>query len=83
MTIDNIRYEEDDRGMNKVIQYSNGIIARILQKPSEAYKKKMSDRSVAVRKKMNETRENEKKEALIVEKMRELAIRELKKEGKL
>ncbi len=77
-------YEEEDKiGKHKVIEQPNGIKIRILKEPSDWYKQKMKKRAEKEKEERKKQEEMEKKERLIREKIREIAIRELEKEGKL
>lgn len=75
--------EEDKNGLYNVIEQDNGVKVRTLKKPSKSYRKKMDDRRKADIERMKEEKESSGKERLIKEKMRELAIKELEKEGKI
>lgn len=78
-----IYYETDDIGTHKVIEYPSGRKIRLLKNPSESYLAKIKNRNESINI-ANENRRIEKeKEKLIQSKMRELAIAELQKEGKL
>jgi len=78
-----IYFETDEIGEHKVIEKANGVKIRLLKKPSKEYKAKLEQRA----KKEKERREKEQieqnKEKLIRNRMREIAIKELEKEGKL
>lgn len=81
--IKGITYETDHQGKWKVIEQTNGIKVRLLREPSEEYKKKMQTRKEAQKIKDAEKKVKMDREKLINEKMRELAIKQLEKEGKL
>ena len=70
-------------GEYTVHEYSNGIIVKSLTKPSKKYKDKIEKRQSEHKKKQAEKEKVQAREKLITEKMRELAIQELEKEGKL
>jgi len=75
--------ETDKIGTHKVIEYPNGRKVRILKQPSEWYKQKQeASREKMLAKKAEEQIAHDR-EKLIKDKMRELAIAELQKEGKL
>lgn len=74
---------KDNIGTHKVIKQKNGIIVKILREPSKEYAaklKKIDEENKKKRIEKNKIRENEK---LIQERMRQLAIDSLKKEGKI
>jgi len=75
--------ETDNIGVHKVTEYPNGRKVRILKQPSEWYVKKMTDRQERMLKEKSISDEKRTQEKLIQDKMRELAIAELQKEGKL
>ena len=78
------QYEESDvNGKYRCKQYRNGIITRALFEPSKQYKEKQEKIKVLSQKKKIEFEEKQRKEKLIKDKMRELAIQQLEKEGKL
>ena len=74
---------KDEWGEYSIKEYSNGIVVKSLTKPSKKYKDKIEKRQVEHKKKQAEKEKVKAREKLIQEKMRELAIKELKKEGKL
>ena len=74
---------KDELGEHKIIKQKNGITIKILRKPSAEYKKKIEERNKIYIKNKEESRQKKEKEKLIKNKMRELAIKELEKEGKL
>ena len=76
-------YETDKQGKHKVIEQSNGVKIRLLIEPSEDYKAKAAEEQEAEALRLEAAMEAEEKERLIKNKMRELAIKELKDEGKL
>ena len=77
-------YEENDKnGKYRCKQYKNGIITRALIEPSKEYRDKVKKKAEESAKKKAIMEEKEKTERMIKERMREIAIRELKKEGKL
>ena len=78
-----IYYETDAIGKHKVLDYGNGKKIRVLKEPSEAYAEKQKKRAEAEKEKRAEREAGQEKEKLIRDKMRELAIAELTKEGKL
>lgn len=75
--------EKDKWGEYKVIEQRNGIKVRLMKKPSAAYRKKMDKRKKENEKIMKEENKIAEKEKLIQNRIRETAIKELKKEGKL
>lgn len=77
------RMERDHMGEHKVIEQKNGITVRLLRKPSPEYRAKLKRRADEDRKKREEKAVIKERERKIQEKMRELAIRELEKEGEL
>ena len=83
ITVKNVTYETDKRGEHKVIEQSNGVKIKLLQKPSAAYLKQIEKEAKKSAKLADEKRKKRDEEKLIQEKMRELAIAQLKKEGKL
>ena len=78
------KYKEVDHlGEHSVKEYPNGVKVRNLVKPSNEFKDKIKKRHAESLKK-NEVKKKEKaREKLIQERMRDIAIRELEKEGKL
>jgi hypothetical protein len=75
--------ETDALGEHKVIEQKNGIKIRLLKNPSEDYKAKLEARAIKEKKRMDAEKVERDKEAIIQNKMRELAIAELEREGKL
>lgn len=75
--------EEDKIGKHKVIEHDNGIKVRILREPSEWYKEKQRVNAEKEAVRQAELQAKQEQEKLIKDKMRELAIAELTKEGKL
>ena len=75
--------ETDESGEHKVIEQSNGIKIKFLRKPSEKYIKKKEKLYKIETEKRKKEEIKYKKEKLIKNKMRELAIKELEKEGKI
>ncbi len=73
----------DEWGEHLVTEHKNGIVTSLLVKPSEKYKEKMAKKNKDRQKYKEEKRKKQEKEKLIQDKMRELAIKELEKEGKL
>lgn len=88
-----IYYEEDKNGKHKVLDYSkydennkligNKKTVRILQEPSKWYIDKQKKNQERLAEKKLESKKIAEREKLIKEKMRELAIAELQKEGKI
>lgn len=76
-------FEDDKCGKYKVNEQSNGVKVRILIEPSKWYIEKTQKRKENEKDKWIEVQKKIESERLIKDKMRELAIRELKKEGKL
>ena len=74
---------KDDLGEHEIIKQKNGITIKLLKKPSKEYKKKIEKRNEVYKKNKEESRKKRDIEKLIKDKMRELAIKELKKEGKI
>lgn len=81
--IRNITEEKDDQGKWKVIEQTNGIKVRLLREPSKEYKAKLTTRKEAQKIKDAEKKIVQDREKLISDKIRELAIKQLEKEGKL
>lgn len=77
------REETDSQGVWKVKEQRNGVKVRLLREPSQEYKAKMKARQEANAIKEAEKKIERDREKLIQEKMRELAIKQLEKEGKL
>jgi len=75
--------ETNEIGTHKVIEKPNGIKIKLLQEPSESYKAKMKKRADEEKIKQAEQDIINQREKLIKDKMRELAIQELEKEGKI
>jgi len=73
-------YFTDNEGKKKREVYSNGIEVITLLEPSQEYIDKVLKPLQIEDEKI---RQQEERERLVYEKMRELAIKELKKEGKL
>ena len=80
---DKIYYEDDKLGRHKVIEKPNGIKIRLLKEPSQFYIDKMAARAAAQAVIDAAAAEAKAREQLIQAKMRELAITELEKEGKI
>lgn len=70
-------------GTEHVITKKNGISIRLLVEPSEEYKAVLAARAAAAQEEQEAQATAASKEKLISDKMRELAIAELEKEGKL
>jgi hypothetical protein len=77
------KYEEDHQGKWKVMTQKNGVKVRLLREPSDEYKKKLAARKEASKIQQAAKDEKQKREKLINDKIRELAIAQLEKEGKL
>ena len=77
------KYEEDAQGKWKVMEQKNGVKVRLLREPSEEYKKKIAERKERAKIAQAERDEKQKREKMINDKIRELAIKQLEKEGKL
>lgn len=75
--------ETDHIGEHKVIEHKNGVKVRILKKQSSEYAKKLKKYKEKEIQNEKDRLEKENKEKIITDKMREIAIAELKKEGKL
>lgn len=73
----------DEWGTHLVTKYKNGIVTSILLEPSEKYLEKMAKKNKEREKYKKEMKIKQVKEKLIQDKMRELAIKELEKEGKI
>jgi len=73
----------DDIGEHAVIEKSNGTIIKLLKKPSKKYIEKNKKRAAAMRPKLEAKAKKESEEKLINERIRQMAIDSLKKEGKL
>lgn len=74
--------ETDGLGEHKVIDKGK-IKIRILRKPSEEYKAKLKARSEKEKERMAKEKEEQDKNKLIIQRMREIAERELRLEGKI
>ena len=74
--------ETDDLGEHKVIDKGK-VKIRILGKPSKEYKAKLKKRAEKEKKRMEQEQQEQKRNKLITNRMREIAERELEKEGKL
>ena len=77
------REEKDLQGTWKVKEQRNGVKVRLLRDPSPEYKAKMKARREANAIKEAEKKIERDREKLIQEKIRELAIKQLEKEGKI
>ena len=77
------REEKDAQGTWKVKEQRNGVKVRLLREPSPEYKAKMKARREADAKREAEKKVERDREKLIQDKIRELAIKQLEKEGKL
>ena len=75
--------ETDDKGEHKVIEKKNGIKVRILKKPSKEYKAKLKKRAEKEKGRMIKEKKIQEREKLITARMREIAERELKADGKI
>lgn len=73
----------DNIGLHKVKEYSNGICVKILKDPSKEYAQKIKKREEEAKMKREIELEKQARDKLISSKIRELAIKELEKEGKL
>ena len=78
------KYKEiNNNGEYEVKEFSNGIKTKILINPSEEYINKKNILNKKMREKKEELKKKKAKEKLIQDRMRDIAIRELEKEGKL
>ena len=75
--------ETDNLGEHKVIEKKNGIKVRILKKPSKEYKAKLKKRAEKEKERLEEERQKQERNKLITTRMREIAEKELKAEGKI
>lgn len=75
--------ETDELGEHKVIEQKNGIKIRLLKKPSKEYAAKLKVRGEKEKERMAKEKVEQDKEKLIRDKMRQLAIQDLEKEGKI
>jgi hypothetical protein len=75
--------ETDNLGEHKVIDKENGVKIRILRKPSEEYKAKLQARAEKEKERMAKEKIEQDRNKLITQRMREIAERELKNEGKI
>ena len=75
--------ETNENGEYSIKEFSNGIIVKSLTKPSEKYKNKIIENKKAQEIKKAEKKKAREREKLIQDRMKEIAIRELKEEGKL
>ena len=78
-----IKEVTDELGTHRVVTQKNGITVKYLIKPSEKYLKKMQDREQKILEKKEEKRKIKERDKLINDRMRDIAIRELEKEGKI
>ncbi len=78
-----IYFEPDSKGKHKVIEYSNGIKVRLLKEPSKEYINKHKGNKKEYSERLKQKQEKANKEKLIQKKIREIAERELKEEGKI
>jgi hypothetical protein len=78
-----VSYEENEWGRYKVLTQANGVRVKILREPSEKYRDKMAKRAAEEKKRQAELKVKKDKEKLINDKMREMAIKALEKEGKI
>lgn len=83
MKIKEIRYETNQWGKYKIIEQTNGITIRLLREPSQKYLDLIAERKAADAPKEAGRRKEEEKQRLIQEEMKNLAIENLKKAGKL
>lgn len=83
MKIKEIRYETNQWGKYKIIEQTNGITIRLLREPSQKYLDLITKRKAADAPKEARRRKEEEKQRLIQEEMKNLAIENLKKAGKL
>jgi hypothetical protein len=74
---------KDNIGEHKVKEYKNGVKVKILKTSSLKYTKDKLKRIEKAQIRENEIKMELEKEILIKQKMRELAIAELEKEGKI
>lgn len=75
--------ETDQNGEHEVIEQSNGISIKSLKIPSKEYKEKTERMKVEQQKRKEAQKIIVDKEKKIKDKMREIAIRELKESGEL
>jgi hypothetical protein len=76
-------YITDDKGKHEVIRQKNGIVVKKLVEPSAEYRVKMDKRKEEFKKKAEIEKVEQAQEVLIQTRMREIAINQLKSEGKL
>jgi hypothetical protein len=76
-------FEENQWGKYKIIEQTNGVKIKILQNPSDAYKEKMKKHKDEYDKNRSIKQKKIDEEKLIKDRIKELAIKELKKEGKI
>ena len=77
-------YKEYNKwGEYTVKEYSNGIKTKSLVKPSEKYIEKNKKRNIEKQRLEKEKKKIKEREKLIQDRMKEIAIRELKEEGKI
>lgn len=76
-------FETDAIGEHKIIKQKNGVKIRLLKKPSKEYAAKLKVRAGKEKERMAKEKVEQDKEKLIRERIRENAIKELKKEGKI
>ena len=75
--------ETDKLGEHKVIDKENGIKIRILKKPSKEYKAKLKKKAEKEKERIAKERQEQERNKLITARMREIAEKELKIEGKI
>jgi len=73
--------EKTDIGEMEVIEQSNGIKIKQLKKPNAKYRAKLKKMNDEQKKHDKERDEKLKKEKIIKQRMREIALRELREEG--
>ena len=79
----NIIYEDDNIGSHKVMLSNTGVKIKILKSPSKEYLEKKKKNNEKMKKICLEKKIIDEKEKMIAKKIRDMAIRELKQEGKL
>ena len=78
-----VYFETDKNGKHKIIEQSNGIIIRLLKEPSKEYIKKKEKHEAVEADRLKKEKVIHDREKLIKDRMRDIAIAELEKEGKI
>jgi hypothetical protein len=78
-----VTWEETDMGKFKVLEQANGVKVKILKEPSKKWKDKQAARTKIEKELQAQRKIKSDEEKLIQDKMREMAVAALKKEGKI